>query len=51
MCFDFARDPRAKEFTDCLAALRAARPALERATANHLLDLYPRRTSMMRQTC
>ena len=46
MCFDFAPDPRAKEFTDRLAALRAARPALTRAAARRLLDLYRRQRKM-----
>jgi hypothetical protein len=40
------RDPRSDGFTGRLAALRAARPALELAATRRLLDLYRRQRKM-----
>ena len=42
MCCDFSPSPNS-EITARLAALRAAKPALERRMANELLDFYRRR--------
>ena len=41
MCCDFSPSPNS-EITARLAALRAAKPALERRMANELLDFYRR---------
>jgi hypothetical protein len=43
VCCDFAAHPRSRSLTHHLAALRAARPALERTAARRLLDFYRRR--------
>jgi hypothetical protein len=40
VCCDFAAHPRSRKINRHLAALRAARPALERTAERRLLDVY-----------